>query len=111
MLFPHCVHSNMLRHLIRDTQDGIGAFVLQATTALGKSIAADGLQGKMGLRLLMGNCRADYHRMRALPQVNPPPKAVKRTRSPGLTVPSRTASSRAMGTVAEEIFPYRSMVR
>jgi len=53
------------------------------------------------------NC---YHRMRLLPHVSPPPKAVSRTRESFLIVPSRTASSRAMGTVAEEMLPYFSIV-
>ena len=46
-----------------------------------------------------------YHRISADPQVNPAPKASRRTRSPGAARPSRTASSRAMGMVAPEVFP------
>jgi hypothetical protein len=65
--------------------------------------------GLLGFAKVMIITSADHHLMRALPHVNPPPKAVRRTRSPGWMVPSRTASSRAMGTVAEEIFPYFSM--
>lgn len=51
-----------------------------------------------------------YHLIKELPQVSPPPKAVSRTRFPLFIVPSLTASSRAMGIVADDIFPYFSMV-
>jgi hypothetical protein len=49
--------------------------------------------------------------MRLLAQVRPPPNAVRMIKSPFWIDPSRTASSRAMGMVAEEIFPYLSIVR
>jgi len=51
-----------------------------------------------------------YHLIRLLPQVSPPPNAVRQTSLPDLIVPSLTASSRAMGTVADDMFPYLSMV-
>ncbi len=50
--------------------------------------------------------QTDAHLTRALPQVNPPPKTGRHTRSPSLMLPSRTASSKAMAQDAEEIFPY-----
>ena len=51
-----------------------------------------------------------YQCTRLEPQVSPPPKAVRRTSESFLMEPSRTASSRAMGTVAEEMLPYFSIV-
>ena len=51
-----------------------------------------------------------YHLMRALPQVNPPPNTGMHTRSPSLTLPSLTASSREMAQDAEEMLPYLSKV-
>ena len=51
-----------------------------------------------------------YQRMRALPQVKPPPNTGRQTRLPSLILPSRTASSRAMAQDAEEILPYLCMV-
>ena len=47
-----------------------------------------------------------YHRMRALPQVRPPPKTGRQTISSFFMLPSRTASSRAIAHDAEEMFPY-----
>lgn len=66
-------------------------------------------QGLFAISMVMIHAKADYHLIRELPHVNPPPKAVSKTRSPGWMVPSLTASSRAMGIVAEEMFPYLSM--
>ena len=54
--------------------------------------------------------RGAYQRMRELPHVKPPPKAVNRTRLPRWILLSLTATSRAMGTVAEDILPKCSMV-
>jgi hypothetical protein len=48
----------------------------------------------------------NYQRIRALPQVSPPPKTGKHIKSSGWMLPSRTASSSAMAQEAEEILPY-----
>ena len=42
-------------------------------------------------------------------QVNPPPKPANATISPDLIVPDFTASSRAIGMEAAEVFPYLLM--
>lgn len=47
-----------------------------------------------------------YHWIRALPQVKPPPKAVKMTLSPRFIEPERTASSKAMAVEADDELPY-----
>src|SRR6185436_12440417 len=47
-----------------------------------------------------------YHSMTAAPQVRPAPKTIRRIRSPALTVPDSTASSRAIATEAAEVLPY-----
>jgi hypothetical protein len=52
-----------------------------------------------------------YHLIRLLAHVRPPPNAVRTIKSPLSIDPSRTASSRAIGIVAEEILAYFSMVR
>ena len=52
----------------------------------------------------------NHHLIKELPHVRPPPNAVKRTSLPFTIVPFLTASSRAIGTVAEDILPYFSMV-
>ena len=49
-----------------------------------------------------------HHRMRADAQVNPAPKAPNITKPPSLIRPWRTASSKAMGIEAADVFPYRS---
>lgn len=49
---------------------------------------------------------ASYHRIRALPQVSPPPKTGRQIRCPSWMLPSLTASSNAMAQDAEEMFPY-----
>jgi hypothetical protein len=54
---------------------------------------------------------AGYHRIKADAQVRPPPKASSRMRLFSLILPSRTASSSAMGMEAAEVFPYLWMVR
>jgi len=54
--------------------------------------------------------RLIYHRNSALPQVKPPPKTGRQTRSSILMLPSRTASSKAIAQEAEDILPYLWMV-
>src|SRR6185437_14501339 len=46
-----------------------------------------------------------YHRMTAEAQVNPAPNAPSITNEPSLIRPSRTASSRAIGMDAADVFP------
>ncbi len=45
------------------------------------------------------------HSMATAPEVKPAPKATKTIRSPTLTRPESTASARASGTDAAEVFP------
>ena len=52
-----------------------------------------------------------HHLIKLLPQVRPPPNAVRTIRSPFWIDPFRTASSKAIGTVADEMLPYFSIVR
>ena len=47
-----------------------------------------------------------YHRMSMVAQVRPAPKPLKRTKSPRWILPSRYASSRAKGMLADEVLPY-----
>src|SRR5690606_14411844 len=47
------------------------------------------------------------HRTRAPAHVSPAPKPTMRTRSPSLTSPAWSASSRATGTEAADVLPYR----
>src|SRR5690606_32728959 len=49
-----------------------------------------------------------YHRTTAEPQVKPAPNATIRMFAPGCIRPASSASSRAMGSVAELMLPYRS---
>ncbi len=45
-------------------------------------------------------------RIRALPQVRPPPNTGRQIRSCGLMLPSRTASSRAIAQESYDMLPY-----
>src|SRR5713101_6599967 len=51
--------------------------------------------------------RHGYHRTTDAPQVRPPPQAFNTTISLSWILPSRTASSRAMGIEAAEVLPKR----
>jgi hypothetical protein len=52
-----------------------------------------------------------YHLISELAQVSPPPKAVRQIKSAPWMLPSRTAESKVMGTVAEEILANFSIVK
>ncbi len=69
------------------------------------SAAQPSLRELIILNIFISNVNR-YQRTRLLPQVSPPPNAVRSTSEPFFMEPSRTASSSAMGTVAEEILPY-----
>ena len=57
------------------------------------------------LRPLAGAHQHGHHRMTALPQVNPAPKATSSRSEPGFTRPSVIAWSSASGIEAEEVLP------
>ncbi len=82
-------------------QTGLGASHMK----LIQNIQPD-LKGCQRERVSFGTGFAAYHLMRALPQVRPPPKTGRQTRSFCLMLPSLTASSRAMAQEAEEMLPY-----
>ena len=91
------------------------------------------VQGSGPIRLLVADCTAEL-RIRGMAQfaeeaarekaerncqrertalaahVSPAPKAAIRMTSSRFTFPARTASSRAIGIEAAEVFPYRSML-
>src|SRR4029077_4213629 len=54
--------------------------------------------------------RQSYQRTSAAPQVKPPPIASNNNRSPRLMRRSASASARASGIDAAEVFPWRSTV-
>ena len=61
--------------------------------------------GRLKFEWLMALVRSP-HFNRWADQVNPPPKTGMQTRSPGFTLLSRIASSRAIAHDAEEMLPY-----
>ena len=67
----------------------------------------NGLLTFLGLMLIR---KKDYQLIKALPQVNPLPKAAKTTKSPDLILPSSHASVIAMGMDPAVVLPYRIML-
>src|ERR1043165_4288788 len=57
----------------------------------------------------IGNRQCSHHLTNTPPHVTPPPKEVIITRSPSLSFPDSTHSSRAMGIEADDVFPWTAM--
>src|SRR5690606_23831566 len=123
----HTVRRDRLREdgrlrVVRRRQHGLGAVPaeLRGRGPQGVSGFLEGPAGDVArlgqvaphtaeLRALAGK-QQPYHRITPEAHVNPAPNATIRTLSPGLTRPCSTASSSAIGTVAELMLPYRSRV-